>query len=123
MCVPLLILGGILSTWEKDVCEGSTPVLPIGTTTSMGATRPTRAGAPTLYLATSSLTCFNKGIRLRKAWFAVFSACILIDLFVIVFLPIKTTESPRRPFRMFWSWFKPTLSAAAIKIWVYSSKS
>ncbi|KAG4159895.1 hypothetical protein ERO13_D02G201150v2 [Gossypium hirsutum] len=59
MCVPLLILVGMLSTWEKEVCEGSSPVLPGGMTTSMGATRPTRAGAPTLYLATSSLTCFK----------------------------------------------------------------
>lgn len=36
-----------LQTWKKEVWEGSKPVLPGGTTTSMGATRPTRAGAPT----------------------------------------------------------------------------
>ena len=43
--------------WKKDVCEGSRPVLPSGTTTSLGATRPTRAGAPTLNLLISSRTC------------------------------------------------------------------
>ena len=36
-----------IRTWKKLVCEGSRPVLPAGTVTSMGATRPTRAGAPT----------------------------------------------------------------------------
>ena len=36
-----------LDTWKKLVWEGSRPVLPAGTVTSTGATRPTRAGAPT----------------------------------------------------------------------------
>lgn len=36
-----------MDTWKKEVCDGSSPVLPGGTTTSTGATRPTRAGAPT----------------------------------------------------------------------------
>jgi len=40
-----------LQTWKKEVWDGSSPVLPGGTTTSIGATRPTRAGAP---------TCLNK---------------------------------------------------------------
>jgi hypothetical protein len=34
-------------TWKKEVWEGSSPVFPGGTTTSTGATSPTRAGAPT----------------------------------------------------------------------------
>jgi hypothetical protein len=34
-------------TWKKDVWDGSRPVLPGWTTTSIGATKPTRAGAPT----------------------------------------------------------------------------
>jgi len=38
---------GFPPTWKKLVCEGSRPVLPAGTMTSVGATRPTRAGAPT----------------------------------------------------------------------------
>ena len=62
-------------------------------------------------------------MRLRKAVLPVFSACILIVLFIIVFFPMSTTESPRRPLRMFWSWLDPTLSAAATKIWVYSSSN
>ena len=49
--------GGEGRAWKKEVCEGSRPVLPAGTTTSFGATRPTRAGAPTLYLFTSSRSC------------------------------------------------------------------
>lgn len=48
---------GVSGTWKKEVCEGSRPVFPAGTVTSLGATRPTRAGAPTLNLAISSLTC------------------------------------------------------------------
>ena len=48
---------GTPRAWKKDVCEGSRPVLPSGTTTSLGATRPTRAGAPTLNLLISSRTC------------------------------------------------------------------
>lgn len=34
-------------TWKKEVWDGSSPVFPGGTTTSVGAIRPTRAGAPT----------------------------------------------------------------------------
>ena len=41
-------------TWKKEVWDGSSPVLPAGTDTELGATRPTRAGAPTLYLLISS---------------------------------------------------------------------
>ena len=53
--------------WKKDVCEGSRPVLPSGTTTSFGATRPTRAGAPTLNLLISSRTWRTAGqITLHK---------------------------------------------------------
>lgn len=37
----------MLQTWKKEVWDGSSPVLPGGTTTSIGATKPTRAGAPT----------------------------------------------------------------------------
>jgi hypothetical protein len=37
----------MLRTWKKEVWDGSSPVLPGGTTTSIGATKPTRAGAPT----------------------------------------------------------------------------
>jgi hypothetical protein len=48
-CVLAFNHKGIASrlTWKKEVWEGSSPVLPGGTTTSTGATRPTRAGAPT----------------------------------------------------------------------------
>ena len=65
----------------------------------------------------------RRGMRLRKALFPVLSAWILIDLFIMVFLPMRTTESPRRPLRIFCSWVDPTLSAATIRIWLYSSSS
>jgi hypothetical protein len=52
--VPLLILVAIPRAWKKEVWEGSMPVPPEGMCTSLGASRPTRAGAPTLYLAISS---------------------------------------------------------------------
>lgn len=48
-------------TWKKDVCEGSMPVPPAGMKTSLGASRPTRAGAPTLYLLISSLIYRDTG--------------------------------------------------------------
>nr|POE86172.1 hypothetical protein CFP56_07279 [Quercus suber] len=41
----------------------------------------------------------------------------------MVFLPMRTTESPRRPLRILCSWVDPTLSAATIRIWLYSSNS
>lgn len=69
------------------------------------------------------MSTWRRGIRLRKALFPVFSECILMDLFIMVFFPISTTESPRRPFLIFCSWFDPTLSAATIRIWLYSSRS
>ena len=65
----------------------------------------------------------RRGMRLRKALFPVLSAWILIDLFIMVFLPMRTTESPRRPLRILCSWVDPTLSAATIRIWLYSSNS
>jgi len=43
----LKIVYKTIPTWKKEVWDGSRPVLPGGTTTSIGATRPTRAGAPT----------------------------------------------------------------------------
>lgn len=46
-------------TWKKLVDEGSRPVPPAGTSTSLGATRPTRAGAPTLNFMISSRIVFN----------------------------------------------------------------
>ncbi|GIL70876.1 hypothetical protein Vretifemale_1555 [Volvox reticuliferus] len=54
--VPLLIFVAIPRAWKKDVCEGSMPVPPALMVTSSLAVAPTRAGAPTLYLAISSLT-------------------------------------------------------------------
>ena len=45
--VPLLIFVAMFSVWKKDVCDGSIPVGPAGTTTSTGAMAPTRAGAGT----------------------------------------------------------------------------
>ena len=45
-----------LQTWKKDVCDGSTPVLAGGTTTSIGATNPTGAGAPTCLVQ----NCYNQ---------------------------------------------------------------
>ena len=53
-------------TWKKDVWEGSSPVPPAGTCTSLGATRPTRAGAPTLYLLISSLTFARSPCQWRQ---------------------------------------------------------
>ena len=55
-CVKLCIDRELL-TWKKEVWDGSSPVLPAGTDTELGATRPTRAGAPTLYLPISSRIC------------------------------------------------------------------
>lgn len=46
-------------TWKKLVDEGSSPVPPAGTSTELGATRPTRAGAPTLNFMISSRMLFN----------------------------------------------------------------
>jgi hypothetical protein len=48
---------------------------------------------------------------------------ILTVHFIMVFLPMSTTESPPRPLRMFWSWVDLTLSAATTRIWLYSSNS
>lgn len=44
-------------TWKNEVWEGSMPVLPAGMVTSLGATRPTRAGAPTLNSLITLRTC------------------------------------------------------------------
>jgi hypothetical protein len=61
----------------------------------------------------------KRGRMFMTASFSVASACILMVRFIIVFLPIKTTESPRRPERMLWSCFEPTLSAWTIRTWEY----
>ena len=47
-------------TWKKLVWEGSRPVLPAGTITSHGATRPTRAGAPTCISCTVSINVLDE---------------------------------------------------------------
>jgi hypothetical protein len=54
-------------TWKNDVCEGSMPVPPAGMKTSLGASRPTRAGAPTLYLLISSLIYSREDAGERQA--------------------------------------------------------
>ena len=64
--VPLLILVAMFSAWKNDVCEGSMPVPPEGMVTSLGASRPTRAGAPTLYLAISSFTA-DRSVLVKTA--------------------------------------------------------
>ena len=51
-----------LQTWKKDVCDGSTPVLAGGTTTSIGATNPTGAGAPTCLVQ----NCYNQVSQTSK---------------------------------------------------------
>jgi hypothetical protein len=48
---------------------------------------------------------------------------ILTIHFIMVFLPMSTTESPPRPLRMFWSWVDPTLLAATTRICLYSSNN
>jgi len=44
----LVILVAMASAWKNDVLDGSSEVGPLGMDTSLGATAPTRAAAPTL---------------------------------------------------------------------------
>merc|ERR1719353_2128055 len=50
--VPFTILVGILSVWKKFVCDGSRPVGPAGSFTSIGAITPALAPAGTLFSVT-----------------------------------------------------------------------
>jgi hypothetical protein len=112
---PLVILVAIASAWKNDVFDGSSDVGPEGIVTSLGATAPTRAAAPTLYRAISSLTldrsllvntmptlptsCSYMGIQVSSPFSSQYS---LMERFIMVFLPIRMTLSGRRP--CWWSW-------------------
>lgn len=54
-----------MRTWKKEVWDGSRPVLPGGTTTSMGATSPTRAGAPTWEVVAGQFSIIEQNIALQ----------------------------------------------------------
>mmetsp|Transcript_22829 Transcript_22829/g.63106 ORF Transcript_22829/g.63106 Transcript_22829/m.63106 type:complete len:221 (+) Transcript_22829:188-850(+) len=126
--VPLVILVAIPRAWKKEVWEGSIPVDPAGTCTSQGAIRFTRAGAPTLYLLISSFTSFRSPLvkmmpTLLTRWSKMtlhlslpeVSQYILMERFIMVFLPIKMTASGRRALRICWNCMEPTLSAPTMK--------
>mmetsp|Transcript_27974 Transcript_27974/g.27652 ORF Transcript_27974/g.27652 Transcript_27974/m.27652 type:complete len:221 (+) Transcript_27974:398-1060(+) len=126
--VPLLILVAIPRAWKKEVWEGSMPVGPAGTRTSLGATTPTRAAAPTLYLSISAFTSFRSPLvntipTLPTSWSSrgahlslpVVSQYRRMERFIMVFLPIRMTAPGRRPFLMFWNCMEPTLSAPTTK--------
>ena len=54
--VPLAIFVGIAKAWKKEVFSGPSPVLPLGTNTSIGARAPALAGAATLFARIRSRT-------------------------------------------------------------------
>lgn len=100
----------VLSTWKNDVCDGSIPVDPAGTITVLGATAPTLAGAPTLYFEISSFTSLSSPFVNKIPTFpwressiapqSSFPDCSQysrIDLFIMVFFPIRIVLSGRRP--------------------------
>lgn len=62
-------------------------------------------------------------MRLRIAELSVFSAWTRMERFIMVFLPIKITESPLKPALIPWSWLDPTLSTPTTSIWLYVSNS
>ncbi|KFM29127.1 hypothetical protein F751_5483, partial [Auxenochlorella protothecoides] len=80
--VPLLILVEMFRAWKKEVWDGSMPVFPAYTVTSLGATRPTRAGAPTLNSWILSRTSFRSPwVKIRPTlptrWSSSTSHCSL----------------------------------------------
>merc|ERR1719247_769478 len=93
--VPFTILVGILSVWKKFVCDGSRPVGPAGSFTSIGAITPALAPAGTLFSVT--VMWLRRHVR------------------IIVFLPIRIVALPRSLMRISCICFEPTKSTPTMR--------
>ncbi|ODQ52348.1 60S acidic ribosomal protein P0 [Saitoella complicata NRRL Y-17804] len=131
--VPRAILVGIPKAWKKEVFPGSIPVLPAGMKTSVVATAPARAGAATvtevmvsrmvfksLLVKTKPVLPLTKGNK--RSYSGNSPRKPRMARRTMVFLPMRTTASPRSFLRMVCICWEDTLSTPTMKMDLYSSK-
>mmetsp|Transcript_10006 Transcript_10006/g.24896 ORF Transcript_10006/g.24896 Transcript_10006/m.24896 type:complete len:232 (+) Transcript_10006:52-747(+) len=121
---PLLILVAMLSAWKKEVCAGSRPVGPLGTTQSTGAMTPALADAGLTYSSTTVCSSARSPLVNMKPRLPFITGTIAahsgwlpsevrsrMQRRTMVFLPKISSALPRRAIRMSEICFDPTKSA------------